>query len=93
MCTNSLAIHLELVESYSSDSLLTSLARTFARRNLPKNICTDTRTNFIKSRQLLLSQGPGTGFTEMDLDVLSQKWPQLEWKVLPAGAHYRLGAG
>ena len=93
LCNNSKALHLELIESYSTDSLVTALAKVFTIRNIPSKIQTDAGTNFKKSRSMLLTgKDYFQEFTESGLSKLTERWPQLHWEILPAGAKHQTEA-
>ena len=74
MCVGTKALHMELVEEYSANALLTALGKCFARRNLPASTVTDRGTQMVKARKLLVSEEPeDQGFTEKHLESLQGK--------------------
>ena len=92
LCNVSKAVHLQVVESFSGDSLVTALDNIFARRNLPSHITTDAGKSFTKARRTLQStEDQIQGFSEEHQAFLKAKWPQLRWSILPPGAHHRVG--
>ena len=68
-------MHLELVESLSSESFINALLRFWARRGDPKEIYSDNGTNFIGAYKEINS-GSGSGIKKNSVQQ-SNQWESL----------------
>ena len=90
LCNNSKALHLQTVENYTAKAVTTALNNVFGVRNLPSKITSDAGKNIGKSRRLFVDTS-NKGFTQEDLTVFKEAWPQIEWAVIPPDAPHRVG--
>ncbi|XP_035212654.1 uncharacterized protein LOC118186646 [Stegodyphus dumicola] len=85
VCLATKAIHLEIVSDLSSEALIATLKRFFARRGKSSTIFSDNATNFRGARNVLsklfkLAKVPEQGLSDY---LLSE---EIEWKFLPPRA-------
>merc|ERR1712243_265576 len=80
LCSVSKALHLQIVENYSSKAVTTALNTVFGIRNLPNKITTDAGKNVTKSRKLIL-EFMESSLTHKDLKKIQSNWPQIMWLV------------
>ncbi len=86
-CLSVRGIHLELVNSLSTDSCIRSLIMFMARRGTPRRIYSDNGTNFGGTNSALKSE-----LSKLKENDLANKFAQIEWRFIPAGAPHFGGA-
>ena len=87
MCNNSKALHLQTVETTTAKGLTTAFNSI---RNLPSKITSDAGKNIKLSRKLFVDTS-NNGFSQDDLTVFKEVWPQIEWATIPPDAPHRVG--
>ncbi|XP_026738352.1 uncharacterized protein LOC113501423 [Trichoplusia ni] len=88
-CLTTRAVHIELVPSLSTDSMMMALRRFAARRGMPKTIYSDNGTNFVGANREL--QEALQGMNKENLTSEAEKI-DIQWKFIPPGAPNMGGA-
>lgn len=88
-CMSTRAVHIELIETMSTDSFINALRRLFSIRGPVKQIRSDCRTNFVgASRELKIDK---TDFNKEDVDSYLNK-QNCSWIFNPPHASHMGGA-
>lgn len=88
-CLTTRAIHLELANSLSTDSMILALRRMAARRSTPATIYSDNGTNFVGANKELQEQLKSLSQTDL---VRETENYGITWKFIPPGAPHMGGA-
>lgn len=88
-CLTTRSLHLELIESLSSDATLRALSNTFNLRGAPTRICTDNGTNFTGGNNIMQKY-----HEEWNKELLKRRviTEPVEWYFSPAKAPHMNGA-
>ncbi|GBP19149.1 hypothetical protein EVAR_83462_1 [Eumeta japonica] len=83
-CLTTRAVHIELAESLSSDSMILALRRFIARRGTPRVMYSDNGTNFVGANKELMNIQEVHEKMKKEADVRT-----ITWKFIPPGAPNR----
>ncbi|GBP82294.1 hypothetical protein EVAR_86648_1 [Eumeta japonica] len=86
-CLTTRAVHIELAESLSSDSMILALRRFIARRGTPRVMYSDNGTNFVGANKELMNIQEVHEKMKKEADVRT-----ITWKFIPPGAPNMGGA-
>nr|XP_049703884.1 uncharacterized protein LOC126056149 [Helicoverpa armigera] len=87
-CLTTRAVHMELVSSLSTDSMILALRRFAARRGMPRVIYSDNGTNFVGANKELQDT-----MAALQPDITDEAAKLgLQWKFIPPGAPHMGGA-
>ncbi|GBP58715.1 hypothetical protein EVAR_35493_1 [Eumeta japonica] len=86
-CLTTRAVHIELAESLSSDSIILALRRFIARRGTPRVMYSDHGTNFVGAIKELMNMQEVHEKMKKEADVRT-----ITWKFIPPGAPNMGGA-
>ncbi|CAG4990913.1 unnamed protein product [Colias eurytheme] len=88
-CLTTRALHIELVPTLSTDSMIMALRRFAARRGMPKNIYSDNGTNFVGAKKEIKE-----AVENMKIQGLATEAGKIgvTWKFIPPGAPNMGGA-
>ena len=90
LCNNSKALHLQTVETTIAKGLTTAINSIFGIRNLPSKALLMLGRISNSSRKLFVDTS-NNGFSQDDLTVFKEAWPQIEWATIPPDAPHRVG--
>lgn len=86
-CLSIRAIHLELVNSLTTDSCIRSLMMFSARRGQPQRIYSDNATNFHGANNALVAE-----MKNIDTSQLINRMQHIQWFFVPPGSPHFGGA-
>merc|ERR1712030_195280 len=90
LCDVSKALHTEIVESCSAESMINSLRSCFSIRNTPFQITADPGRNFVGAKSKI--QAREQQMSREPQEEVKGYWPSVNWIILPPEAPWKNGS-